>query len=575
MKKQKILALILAVFMLTTLIIPVGATGEVKPVAGYDASLVVEKDLKDIPDIKDYATLCPSDGTLKTEFKITDVAGFKVFSDLITNHDNKLNGTAVKQFSTGVGNQWYRGGGITVYLAQDLDFGGEEISPIGGWYHHSTASWVMVPGFSGTFDGQGHTIDNFKITAPAEWSDADDGYIGLFRAFTRGATVKNLTIGSKAVISSNGQRVGSIGALVGVINTNQSNDNISSTTNGYAITIENVCNNATVLTDGDIGGGLVGRVVRAKLIMNHCTNNGEVKPCTTVSDKNTACGVGVGGLIGLVGSASRNGTSINNAAYITYVTIENSVNSGKIDGTEACTGGIVGYRRGHDATTNPDTNLTIDNCVNLGAISSAENNGMDVGGILGRDNGKNGTVVIQNCTNYGALTGGANRNAIIGRKLTADGFTVSVTDTTANKNCAFNDNMVVSHYQTSAEAYTVTGQTGDFYSVRVISMHNNLDAYTSFGYKVTVTYGDNVTKTLKNPLTDNKVYTSLTVDSKTVTPNEYGYGYFSAISIDNIPVANGDITVTVTPIITYAGQSTPVEGIPVTFTVEASTLYAA
>ncbi len=158
MKKQKILALILAVFMLTTLIIPVCATGEVKPVAGYDASLVAEVDLSEVDDIKYYSTLQTKGATRINTFKITDMDGFKVFCELmekqttILSYTSKDSGkfepvwvdpeaTEPVQATVDVlvfGHANYKGEGITIYLTTDLDFQGEEIAPIGGWKLYST-----------------------------------------------------------------------------------------------------------------------------------------------------------------------------------------------------------------------------------------------------------------------------------------------------------------------------------------------------------------------------------------------------------------------------------------------------
>ena len=61
-------------------------------------------------------------------------------------------------------------------LFDDIDFGGEEWTPLGS---------SIAIGFSGTFDGQGHTISNMKI--------AGTGYVGLFGHIEEGGTVQNVT----------------------------------------------------------------------------------------------------------------------------------------------------------------------------------------------------------------------------------------------------------------------------------------------------------------------------------------------------------------------------------------------
>ena len=67
-------------------------------------------------------------------------------------------------------------------LTADIDLGGNEWTPIGGYYHC----------FKGTFNGDGHTVSNFKI------KKSDDNYIGLFR-YNNG-TIMNLGV-EKAEIS--------------------------------------------------------------------------------------------------------------------------------------------------------------------------------------------------------------------------------------------------------------------------------------------------------------------------------------------------------------------------------------
>ena len=59
-------------------------------------------------------------------------------------------------------------------LFDDIDFGGE------AWTSVGTAD----NGFTGTFDGQGHTISNMKITGT--------GYVGLFGYIEEGGTVQNV-----------------------------------------------------------------------------------------------------------------------------------------------------------------------------------------------------------------------------------------------------------------------------------------------------------------------------------------------------------------------------------------------
>lgn len=81
--------------------------------------------------------------------------------------------------------------GLTVSLRADLDLGGAEWTPMIGIKDTDT-SYGGYTSFKGTFDGQGHTIFNFKVT-----SDEDAGFFGIL-----GGTVKNLNIDNETIVST-------------------------------------------------------------------------------------------------------------------------------------------------------------------------------------------------------------------------------------------------------------------------------------------------------------------------------------------------------------------------------------
>jgi hypothetical protein len=91
--------------------------------------------------------------------------------------------------------------GGTVLLLNDVDLGGMEWTPIGDYRFSANR-------FCGTFDGQGHTISNFKITKKTDKNDSNKSSYGFFGNME--GTVKNLTI-DKANVSSYAY----VGALVG------------------------------------------------------------------------------------------------------------------------------------------------------------------------------------------------------------------------------------------------------------------------------------------------------------------------------------------------------------------------
>lgn len=82
--------------------------------------------------------------------------------------------------------------GKTIVLTNDIDLGGMEWTPIGDYRFSANR-------FCGTFDGQNHTISNFKITKKTDKNDSNKSSYGFFGNLE--GTVKNLTI-SNATVNS-------------------------------------------------------------------------------------------------------------------------------------------------------------------------------------------------------------------------------------------------------------------------------------------------------------------------------------------------------------------------------------
>ncbi|MCD8158142.1 MAG: hypothetical protein LUD77_04390 [Clostridiales bacterium] len=182
--------------------------------------------------------------------------------------------------------------------------------------------------YTGTFDSDGFTIENMKITIEAE-------YIGLF-GYVTGGTIKNLTV--SGAINVSGTTIFA-GGIVGTIR----NGTLSNLTSNVSVT-------GTTTTKGTFGGvaaTVEGMDGTAGSTMELCINNGNV----------TASGV-LGCTGGLVG-------------YMNSATITNCINNGEVDTTGATaqqnaginTGGIVGYINNKTAY--------ITNCVNIGEVSNA------------------------------------------------------------------------------------------------------------------------------------------------------------------------------------------------------------
>ncbi len=140
------------------------------------------------------------------------------------------------------GNSVYAG--KTIVLDTDINCANKTITGIG----HQNCN------FSGTFDGNGHTISNFVINS------TNDYYAGLFQQVSHGATIKNLTV-KNATVTGN--------KLVGVI---------ASSLNEKS-TIENChVENCTV----------VAKVNKVGAITGYIAENSTVKGCS-VKNTNIYC----------------------------------------------------------------------------------------------------------------------------------------------------------------------------------------------------------------------------------------------------------------------------------------------
>ena len=155
---------------------------------------------------------------------------------------------------------------VTTY-SSDIDLEGAEWTPIGDYRFSANR-------FCGTFDGDGHTISNFKITKKTDKNDSDKSAYGFFGNLS--GVVKNLTIDGANIDAS----VKFAGVLVGRFNTCTCEDNVA--------LIEN-CNvvNSSVAIQNWTVGALVGQY-----------NDGKISGCTV--EKCSVTGYsGVGGICGL------------------------------------------------------------------------------------------------------------------------------------------------------------------------------------------------------------------------------------------------------------------------------------
>ena len=158
--------------------------------------------------------------------------------------------------NTGVGNTAH------YKLTNNIDLGGSEWAPIG---HYTQLNGHNVS-FSGVFDGDGHTISNFKITKE------DTYYIGLF-GLVSGGTIKNLNVDNVNIdVDFASTQTLYVGTLVGrmVTTVPQSLSSITrcNVTNS-SITAENF---GTIYAGGLAGSVISGNFINASIFITF-TNN--------------------------------------------------------------------------------------------------------------------------------------------------------------------------------------------------------------------------------------------------------------------------------------------------------------
>ena len=107
------------------------------------------------------------------------------------------------------------------------------------------------------------------------------------------------------------------------------------------------------------------------------------------------------------------------------------------------------------------------------------------------------TVKITECKNYAVL--GANPNQTTAQITRAESGVTKSNCTEAEGQLDFTYNMTAQYYQLSK-----TANAGK-YSLRLVALHNDIEAYDSFGYEIVISYkttveGQETTKAVKATL---------------------------------------------------------------------------
>ena len=206
-----------------------------------------------------------------------------------------------------------------------------EWTPMGS----TTGGGTEIPDqYSGTFNGNGHTISGMSITT-------SDARTGLFADAGTGAVIKNFTIeGNITLTKSNSGTNAGVGGAVGYMYMGEVSDVTSK------VTIQNGANDGALTHVG----GVVGGTHNAGVTIQRCIFEGSI----SVYNSHDCIG-------GVVGYA-------NGKTVIAYCANRGTVKANSLGvGSKApYVGGILGY-------INNDTYTAVKNCYNYGSVSCVDN----------------------------------------------------------------------------------------------------------------------------------------------------------------------------------------------------------
>ena len=276
-------------------------------------------------------------------------------------------------------------------LMENIDLeGSEEWTPIGNSEENA---------YTGTFDGNGKTIENLYIK-----NTSSDYYQGLFGYLDQGGTVQNLNV-SGSVSVSHGENVGGIvgynfsgtvtncafsGSVGGIFSGSYVGGIVGYNSSG---TVTNCAFSGSV--SGSVSGNYVGGVVGYN-------NGGTVTGCIFSGSGSVSGGSYVGGVVGrndgtvkncyntVSGTVSGSGRNVGGVVGDNGGSVINCTNTGSVKGSGNSVGGVVGYNQSGSSVTT---------CYNTGTVSGSDY----VGGVVGENSGSNG--VVENCHNAGKVSG--------------------------------------------------------------------------------------------------------------------------------------------------------------------------
>ena len=287
--------------------------------------------------------------------------------------------------------------------------------------------------YSGTFDGDGHTISGLYIDSTAD-------YQGLFGYVDTGGTVKDL--GVSGSVSGNNYVGGVVGYNSGHVkncyNTGSVSGNSVGGVVGYNSGSVTNCYNIGDVSGSKYVGGVVGYNYSGGSVTNSYNtgavsggadvggvvglNSGNVENCYntgTVSGPDSGTSNYVGGVVGqnhgsvtnCYNTGTVSGPDSGTSNYVGGVVgwnissgiVTNCYNTGAVSGGEDV-GGVVGYNSG-----------IVENCYNTGSVTSS---GSPVGGVVGQN-----WSIVTNCYNTGAVSGGEDVGGVVGWNISSGNVT--------------------------------------------------------------------------------------------------------------------------------------------------------
>ena len=360
------------------------------------------------------ATPPAGDGTKEKPYQITNAAELYWFAGLV-NGDESIIGNSIKQNT-----------GACAVLTENITINENVLDENGSLNGDGSGleQWTPIGSevsnkYTGTFDGDGHTISGLYVNIIDSDDPREEAYAGLFGCVGSGGNIQNVGVEDSyirvfpqntAYDYAGGVCGSNEGTITKCYNTGtvSSSDSVGGVCGGNAGTITNCYNTGTV------SGGTVGGVSGQNYgTIENSYNTG------TVSD----------GSAGGVCGQNYNGT------------ITNCYNTGEVSGTYA--GGVCGWNKLNSTTEN-----TIINCYNIGKVS-----GDYVGGVCGLNEG-----TIIGCNNRGEVSGtsvggvcGLNKGTI---KNSYNIDTVNGSGSNAGGVCGSNEGTITNCYNTG----TVSGQ---------------------------------------------------------------------------------------------------------------------